>query len=234
MDHKAHDPNALHAWVIHKQFSGETSVNVTFFTAERGLLTCLCKGGRMPKKQGLLQPFTPLWVFVNAYPNRIYTQRIENEAPTIPLAGEALFSGLYINELLYHALKTDSPNQPLFEAYLSTLKGLSLAENRQEIEPLLRRFEWMLLDASGYALSLTHEAKTGLPITAIKNYQFIEGLGLVNASQGLSGFHLLAMSQDNLTHPETLKVAKYLMRKAINYLLEGVEIQARKLYNQTF
>jgi DNA repair protein RecO (recombination protein O) len=227
------ETKAAHAWIIHKNNSGETSINLTLFTAERGLIICLYKGGRTLKKQAILHPFTPIWVFIKTYPTRNYVQRIEHEAPTMPLSGEALISGIYINELLYRILPVEVPCQPLFEAYLITLRGLAFAKNRQEIEPLLRRFEWTLLDTCGYSISLTQEAKTQQPIEAENYYQFVDGLGLINASHGLPGSHIIAISQDQLTDPDTLKVAKFLMRKAINSLLEGVEIKARNLYNHS-
>lgn len=225
------ETKALHAWIIHKEDSGESSVRLTVFTAERGLIRCLCKGGRTPKKQSLLQLFTPSWIFTKSYPNQTFAERIEHEAPTIPLQGVALISALYINELIYRLLKTDYPNQSLFEAYLTTVSGLAFAKNRQQMETLLRRFEWTLLQASGHAIALGQEAHRGYKIEADKYYQFIEGLGLVSADQGLPGAQLLAMSQNDLSDPETLKVAKFVMRKAINHLLEGAEIKTRNLFN---
>lgn len=224
------ETEALHAWILHKRNSGESSVNLTLFTAERGLITCLYKGGRTAKKQAMLQIFTPCWVFVKSYTNLVYVQKIEHQASAIPLQGDALISGLYINELLYRVSGADSPHQGIFEAYLSTLTGLALVQNRQETERLLRRFEWMLLQASGYSLSLTEEVQTGKKIMPEGYYSFIEGLGLVQTTgQGISGAAILAISRDDLTHPETLRAAKYLMRKAINHLLDGVELKVRRL-----
>lgn len=228
------ETETLHAWILHKRNSGETSLNLTLFTAERGLLTCLYKGGRTAKKQGLIQSFTPCWIGVKNYSHTIYAQSIEPEAAAIPLSGDALISGLYLNELLYRILCPDSPQQAVFEAYLSTLTGLATAKNRYETEAFLRRFEWILLHANGYSLSLIQEARTGRSILPERQYQFIEGLGLVLAEQGLPGSAILAIAQDDLSDPETLTAAKYLMRKAINYLLDGARIKARNLYDQKF
>lgn len=214
------------AWVLHKIWTGETSARVTFLTAEQGLVTGLYKGGRKPEKQALLQPFIPLWLVLK----NTWVQNLESAASGIPLEGAALFSGLYINELLYRLLKTDAQPQ-LFDAYLATLRGLAITQTREEIEVLLRRFEWTLLKITGYAFSLTEEAQTGTPIFPDKHYIFRPGSGFYPISQGLSGAHILAISQDRLENHETLRIAKYIMRQAIDHLLGGVAIHTRKLYN---
>ncbi|MDI1352184.1 MAG: recombination protein O N-terminal domain-containing protein, partial [bacterium] len=109
---------SVQGWVIHKQWSGDTSARVYFFTRELGLLQCLCKGGRTPKKQSLLQAFTPLWLVVQERYNLYYTQSIESTFPMFQFESHALFSALYLNELLYYVLKPLYPDEELFNAYL--------------------------------------------------------------------------------------------------------------------
>src|SRR5215204_1975661 len=116
--------NPVHALVLHKQWSGETSALVSFFTREAGLIQCLCKGGRTQKKQAHLQVFTPLWLMVNERYSRHYVHSIESLNPTLRLSGDALFSGFYLNELLYYTLSPLEPEPELFEAYLHTLHAL--------------------------------------------------------------------------------------------------------------
>lgn len=221
---------SLQAWVIHKQWSGDTSANVSFFTRELGLVQCLCKGGRTPKKQSLLQAFTPLWVGVDERYDRYYTRTIESISPMLQLESNSLFSGLYINELLYYALSPVYPDAELFNAYLMTINGLALTQDRLVVESLLRRFEWILLKSCGYSFSLIQEARTGVAIIADAYYQFVAGEGLVSASKGFPGEYLLALADDNLSEPAYLKTAKIIMRQAIDHLLGGREIKARSLY----
>ncbi len=146
---------SLQAWVLHKQWSGDTSAKVSFFTQEFGLIQCHCRGGRTPKKQSLLQAFTPLWISVDERHDRYYANSLESTAPSLYLEGNALFSGLYVNELLYYALSPMYPDLELFDAYLQTVYGLASAQDKSAIESLLRRFEWSLLMACGAAFSLT-------------------------------------------------------------------------------
>lgn len=223
----------LQAWVIHKQWSGDTSARVSFFTRELGLVQCLCKGGRTPKKQALLQAFTPLWVIVDEKHGRYYARSIESISPMLQLESHSLFSALYINELLYYLVKTDSaPEVELFEAYLTTLNGLALAKDRLIIESLLRRFEWALLKVAGRCFSLSHEAHGGDLINAEEHYHLVASEGFIATTQGYKGAHLLAIAADNLSDPAVLQTAKMFMRQAIDYLLGGKEIKARKLYVQ--
>lgn len=221
---------SLQAWILHKYWSGDTSAQVSFYTQELGIIQCLCKGGRTPKKQSLLQAFTPLWIAVDERRERYYLRSIESCAPSLPLLGDALFSGLYINELLYYTLKPNDPDADLFAAYVETLTRLCLLQPNEQLESLLRRFEWTLLHACGASPSLQHEVSTGELISQHKRYQFIAGVGFLLAAQGIPGAHILALAKDNLDEADCLKSAKRIMRQAIDHLLDGREIKARALY----
>ena len=220
---------SLQAWVLHKQWSGDTSARVSFFTRESGLIHCLCKGGRTPKKQSLLQAFTPLWVHVDQKYDRYFARTIESVASMLPLEGNSLFSGLYINELLYYVLNQGEADSQLFDIYTQTLNGLSLSSERLVLEPLLRRFEWHLLQACGYSFSFREDARTGDELIPEAYYQFIAGEGFILAKQGIPGEHILALACDNLDEITYLKSAKLIMGQAIDHLLDGREIRARAL-----
>ncbi|KTD02512.1 DNA repair protein RecO [Fluoribacter gormanii] len=217
-------------WVLHKKWSGDTSAQVSFFTRELGVIQCLYKGGRTPKKQALLQPFTPLWINLVERRERYYAQTVESTSPSLQLAGSSLFAGLYINEILYYALSRNYSDPALFDAYLFTLNGLTLAKERLVIEALLRRFEWALLHACGYSFSLTQEAGTANSIVPNSYYQFVAGAGFILDSKGIPGEHILALAQNNLNEVLYLKSAKMIMRQAIDHLLGGREIKTRALY----
>ncbi len=222
---------SVQAWVIHKQWSGDTSARVSFFTRELGLIQCLCKGGRTQKKQSLLQAFTPLWVSIDERYDRYFAQSVESIAPMLQLEGVSLFSGLYVNELLYYVLSPANSYEELFNAYLTTLNGLALnSTDRFTVESLLRRFEWALLKNCGYSFSFTQEARTGALIAPNHYYHFVAGEGFISSSKGILGEHLLALSEDNLSEDVLLRSAKHIMRQAIDHLLGGREIQARNLY----
>lgn len=220
----------LQAWVLHKQWQGDTSARVSFFTLESGLIQCLCKGGRTPKKQAFLQPFIPLWVLVDERRGWYYTRSIESTSSMLALEGSSLFSGLYLNELLYYALNPLEPDPNLFQIYANTLKALVLTKDRLAIESSLRDFEWALIQSCGYSFSWMQEARTGVLISPENNYQFILEEGFVRLDQGIPGSHLLAIAEGKLEEPAVLRTAKNVMRQAVNHLVGGREIKARKLF----
>ncbi|MBA2648597.1 MAG: DNA repair protein RecO [Legionella sp.] len=221
---------SLEALVLHKQWQGDTSARVSLFTRESGLVHCFCKAGRTPKKQALLQAFGPLWISLNERYEPAYIQAVESRESPMELLGDALLSGLYINELLYYSLSAMNPEPELFDAYMVTLKSLVLSEHRTSIEVLLRRFEWILLSVCGYSFSLTQEAKTAACILPNAYYQFIAGEGFVSATQGIPGSHVIALAAGNLGESKFLHSAKMIMRQAIDHLVGGREIKARALY----
>lgn len=219
----------MNAWVLHKHWTGDTSARVVFFTRELGLIHCLCRGGRTLKKQAFLQPFTPLWLAVEERYDRFYTRSIEQHQPMLVLSGDSLFSGLYINELLYYALKPQYQDETLFDAYELILLALGRSQDRLVIEGQLRRFEWNLIKSCGHAFSFFQDARSDDAILENKYYQFIPGEGFVLQSGGIPGRYILALGEDNLDDLSCLKAAKMIMRKAIDHLLNGRELKSRAL-----
>lgn len=222
--------DGLQAWVLHKRWSGDTSAQITFFTREKGIVRAFSKGGRTPKKQSLLQAFTPLWLTLDVRREWHYVRDLDAMTPSLVLTGDSLFAALYINEILCHGLYQLDPSLLLYDNYVQTLQALTSTVNRLDIEAVLRRFEWQFLNACGYAFSLTHEALTFTPILPDQHYDFIAGEGFILAHKGIPGVSILAMSNDNLSEPIVLKAAKWVMRRAIDHAVDGRRIHARELY----
>ncbi len=225
--------DTLQAWVIHKYWSGDTSARVVFFTQEHGLLNCLYKGGRTPKKQALLQAFLPLCLTTDARGDAHFVRQLEIAETPIQLVGKPLFAGLYINELLYHILQPHDPHELLYSAYVQALSALTTTSERFAIEVILRRFEWVLLTTCGFHMSLTHDARSAIPIDTNSFYRFVAGEGFILAGEGVSGAHITAMAADQLENVAVLNVAKQVMRRAIDHALDGKEIKTRALYRQS-
>lgn len=224
--------DTLQAWVIHKYWSGDTSARVVFFTKQYGLINCLYKGGRTPKKQALIQAFLPLWLVMDLKRDAYFVRHLEIAASPAPLMGPSLIAGFYMNELLYYLLKSRDPHESLYCAYGQALEALAMmaAPDRLVIESILRRFEWVLLTACGLQMSLTHDARSARPIASNLFYQFIAGEGLIEAKTGIHGEHILAMANNDLSNAAVLGTAKHIMRRAIHYLLDGKELKTRALY----
>lgn len=219
------------AWILHKRLSGDTSTQITFFTREKGIVSCLCKGGRTPKKQAILQAFTPLWLSVELRKEWYYARQFESTALSLDIKGHALFAGLYINELLYLSLRPFDPHPDLYDAYLETLYKLVMVTDNLAIEVLLRRLEWMLLLACGQAISFT-EGHSRKKLVEDGCYQFTVHEGFIPTSTGLLGKDILAFAEGRVDEVAVLKTAKFIMRRAIDHLLGGKPLKSRALYGK--
>lgn len=217
-------------FILHQYAVGESSLYVTFFTRERGILKTRIKGGRTPKKKALFQSFIPLWITLQDKATMTYIQQVEIFANPIVLSGSSLFAGLYVNELLYYLLQPAQEEAGLFNLYQNTITQLSHVNSNVMLEGILRQFEWSLLEALGTQVSFTHERDGGLPIEPDECYHFMPGEGFFCASQGLKGEHLLAIAEQNFTQIQVLKTAKWIMRRSIEHLLDGRPIHSRSLY----
>lgn len=138
------------AFVLHSRPYKETSALVDFFTP-LGRLRAVLRGAR-GKAGALARPFVPLEVEFRGRSELKNVVRLEpNGIPNL-LSGEALFSGLYLNELMIRLLPAEDPHPALFDHYLATLPLLAAGN---PLEPLLRSFEWRLLDDLGYGFPWT-------------------------------------------------------------------------------
>jgi len=221
--------DALLGFVLHHRATGDTSADATFFTRERGLVKARFNSGRTPKKQSMLQPFTPLWLIFDEKKYGYYVRQIEIFSRTCVLIGQTIYAGLYVNELLHHALHPNQEDMDLFLVYEKTIQHLALSPTLSNIECILRRFEWALLESSGTNVSFFEDIE-GSAIIDDRAYHFIPGAGFSPNKQGLCGRHILAIAHDELDRPDVLKTAKLIMRHAIDHLLNGVPVRSRELW----
>ncbi|EJL08964.1 MULTISPECIES: DNA repair protein RecO [Pseudomonas] len=218
------------AYVLHSRAYRESSALVDFLTPQ-GRLRAVLRGAR-GKAGTLARPFVPLEVEFRGRGELKNVGRMESAGTSTWLNGEALFSGLYLNELLIRLLPAEDPHPAIFEHYAATL--LALAEGRA-LEPLLRAFEWRLLDDLGYGFALDMDIH-GAPIEAQGMYrlQVDAGLEQVQLLQpGLfNGTELLAMAQADWSAPGALAAAKRLMRQALAVHLGGRPLVSRELFRK--
>ncbi|HYQ49126.1 MAG TPA: DNA repair protein RecO C-terminal domain-containing protein, partial [Pseudomonas sp.] len=148
------------------------------------------------------------------------------------LHGDALFSGLYLNELLMRLLPAEAPQPELFEHYALTLQALAAG---RPLEPLLRAFEWRLLGDLGYAFSLSHDINDD-PIAADGLYRLRVDAGLERVhlvQPGLfNGTELIALAQVDWQAPGALLAAKRLMRQALAVHLGSKPLVSRELFRK--
>ena len=218
----------LAAYVLHSRAYRESSALVDFLTPQ-GRLRAVLRGAR-GKAGSLARPFIPLEAAFRGRSELKTVGRLEPGGIPNLLAGEALFSGLYLNELLIRLLPAEDPHPAIFQHYALTV--LALAEGRA-IEPLLRSFEWRLLDELGYGFALDLDSQ-GQPIAEHGVYRLHTETGLVPVGQlqpgVFQGGELLAMAAADWSAPGALAAAKRLMRQALAPHLGGRPLVSRELF----
>ncbi|MEN5237354.1 MULTISPECIES: DNA repair protein RecO [Pseudomonas] len=223
-------PTPQPAYVLHSRPYKETSALVDFLTPQ-GRVRAVLRRAR-GKGGSQVRPFVPLEVELRGRGELKTVWRLDSNGIAAWLHGDALFSGLYLNELLMRLLPAEAPQPALFEHYTLTLQALAAG---RPLEPLLRSFEWRLLDELGYAFSLEHDVNDD-PVAAEGLYrlQVDAGLQRVELFQpGLfKGTELQALAQADWDAPGALLAAKRLMRQALAVHLGPKPLVSRELFRK--
>lgn len=220
------------AYVLHSRAYRDSSALVDLLTLHQGLQRVVWRGARGQRRKLTPQPFVPLLVGMTGRSELKTLTQAEVAGGFALLQGELLFSGLYLNELLVRLLRPGDAQPLLFAGYQQALEHLAQGA---AVEPILRRFEWQLLDILGYGFSLTEDAN-GRPIDAQRRYVWHATDGLqpladpLLSDGGLPGSALLAMAVDDWQQANTLRAAKRLMRQALGAHLGDRPLVSRQLF----
>lgn len=225
------------AIVLHSRPYRETSQLVDLFSRHHGRLRVVARGGRGGRgaKGFALRPFVPLIVGWSGR-GELKTLTTAEVLGAGPLwAGERLYLGLYINELLVRLVPEHCADEQLFDHYRQLLTELPIADP----EPLLRVFELTLLRALGYGLDLDFDSATGVPISAGQWFAFRAGGGLVRVDGHdrllpdhcyFAGEHLLAIAKNRYDDQAVRRSAKRLLRLALQPHLGVRPLHTRDLF----
>ncbi len=222
------------AFVLHTRPYRDTSLLVELFCQERGRISAVARGARRPgaRWRPLLQPFVPLLVSWQGRGELKTLVQLERAAPAGLLAGDALWCGLYLNELLIRLVAVEDPQPRLFAYYQLVLGELAAGG---AMEPLLRLFERRLLDALGYGFSWEHQADGLRPLAPDQHYRFQPEAGFIplpaeGAAAGYCGADLLAIAADDYAQATARSAAKRIMREALAPLLGPRPLKSRALF----
>ncbi|MCC1495610.1 DNA repair protein RecO [Alcanivorax sp. 1008] len=211
-------------WVLHRRPYRNTSVIVDLLSADSGRVAAIARGGQ---RQPLLQPFRPLWVEWRGRGELRSLGAIEPAGVAFALQGEALYCGLYLNEMLVRLLHRDDAHPELQEVYAATLAALAAKELPVDI--ILRHFELRLLDLIGYGLSLDQDAN-GQPLLSGLRYRLSPGQGLLLDVSGPFSGEILNDIAAGHWHDEARRLARDLMREALSPHLGGRPLVSRSLF----
>lgn len=228
------DHHSVAAFVLHTRPYRETSQLVDLFSAELGRFTLVAKGSRAARSplKGVLQPFSCLSVSWRGRGDLKTLTKAETVGFGPRLTGDRLFYGLYLNELVYYLLEANTAFPEVFAAYG---EALTLLIDTPVPELPLRRFEFLLLEALGYAVDFEMTADAELPVEAGLLYGFERELGFVarekcQESHLFLGAHLLAFAERRFDTPAILQAAKRFSRLALQPYLGQRRLRSRELF----
>ncbi|UHL65522.1 DNA repair protein RecO [Paralcaligenes sp. KSB-10] len=138
------------AYLLHAAPWRETSLIIQAFTRDHGNVALVAKGAKRPFStlRPVLSMFQPLDLSWSGG-SEVKTLTRAECAGIRPLTGRAHMSAWYMNELLLRLLPREDPHAILFDAYDAAL--LQLAQG-SSAAGALRRFEWTLLNETGYGV----------------------------------------------------------------------------------
>jgi DNA repair protein RecO (recombination protein O) len=219
-------------YILHHRPYRDTSRILEVLVRDHGRLTLFARGVRGPKPRfgGVLQPFEPLLLSFQLGREAGQLTGAESAASTPPLPAGSLMAGFYLNELLLKLTTRHDPMAEVFEDYRQALGGLRAGGS---VEAVLRVFEKRLLEATGYGVDLTSEARTGRAIEPDGLYRFQASQGLMPAREGdgdaVAGRSLLALAREELGERRALEDARRVLQAALADRLEGKELATRRV-----
>jgi DNA repair protein RecO (recombination protein O) len=219
-------------YILHHRPYRDTSRILEVLVRDHGRLTVFARGVRGPKPRfgGVLQPFDLLLLSFQLGREAGQLTGAESAESAAPLPAGSLMSGFYLNELLLKLTTRHDPMAEVFEEYRRALSGLRAGGR---VEAVLRVFEKRLLEAVGYGVDLSSEARTGKAIEAQGFYRFRASEGLVPAPRGdsdaVAGTSILALAREELGEGRDLEDARKVLKAALAERLEGKELATRKV-----
>jgi len=220
------------AYVLHRRPYSDSSLLVELFSLGQGRQPVVARGARKASKRGRppLQPFLPIWAAWRGRGEVGTLTDAEPRAASFELAGERLFCGMYLNELVMKLTPRGEPLEGLFHLYEQTLERLG---RDGAVAPVLRTFELAMLEELGYGMLLTHSAEDR-PVSPDLWYEYAPDQGPTPVSDpgpaAVRGATLLAMAEKDFSDPEVRREALRVMRRIIDHHLDHRALKSRELF----
>lgn len=225
-------------FLLHTRPFRESSLIATFMTDSDGRQDLIARSARTGRKRQASPPL-PFCLYELSWTGRGSLRNLQFFEPltaAVRLGGQRLYCGFYLNELLYRLLKRHDPEPLLLEHYAAALQSLADVAD-SEVEPVLRRFELVLLAMLGYGLDLSRD-ETGRPLQAGEYYVFTPETGLRrvalhDSASPLSadGRSFLAIGQGDFVDDAVRRLAKTVLRTALAVYLGSTPLRSRALFS---
>ncbi len=225
------------AYILHTRPYRDTSLLIDLLTPDYGRVTAVARGVRKSKtpKRQLLNPFSRLLVSWQGRTDMKLLTLFESDNHFLSLTANYLYSGFYLNELLVRLLPEMDSHNGIFYAYEHSLCALQKCD---EIEPLLRDFEFRLLAELGYGLDFSQDVRNHCAIQPAGFYECHVQEGFYAAAPDLpedfliKGEVLLAIGRGDYSQANTRLAAKKLARRLLKPLLGSRPLNSRALFTQ--
>lgn len=188
------------AYVLHRYDWSETSLILEVFTRHHGRIALVAKGVKRPSSsfRPILLPLQPLHLAYGGDADIKTLKAAEWQGGHVMPTGDALMSGLYLNELLLLLLAREDPHPRLFDVYARVVQ-LIASEHGEVLETALRAFELLLLREVGLLPTLDAQTMTLEGLEPDERYSLVPEGGLRQASatdrSSLSGAQWTALQQ---------------------------------------
>ena len=179
------------AYVLHSYDWSESSLILEVFCRRQGRVALVAKGAKKPSSnfRPVLLPLQPLlltYTLAGDGAGDIHTLKgAEWVGGHVMPTGDALLSGLYLNELLLRLLARADAHAGLFDVYAGVVRVLA-SEHGDALEPVLRSFELLLLRDLGLLPTLDAETATLANLRPEGRYTLVAEGGLRTASQPIA------------------------------------------------
>lgn len=219
-------------FLLHSTPYRETSLVLDLFTREHGRIAAVAKGAKRAHSalRAVLLQFQPLSATWSGRGELRLLVGAEWLGGMAAPQGGALLSAFYLNELLMRLLAREDAHPLLFDAYEAALRALGARQAPQD--EVLRRFEWRLLQESGYAPDLERDT-SARPIDAAGSYRWRPAQGFVACEPedagAVAGATLHELAEGRFQANERRQQAKYLMRAILSHHLEGAPLHTRQI-----
>ena len=216
-------------YVLRRRSYSETSLLLDLLTSESRYVHALYRGA----KRKATTPIDLFAEYAMSWRPRVglVTVRSCELKRVSTLTGDALYAGLYVNELVRRGMQENQIVEDVHPAYQTTLHLLE--DRTADMDVVLRTFERRFLKAMGFELEFHREQATGDVISSDSRYRFDPIVGFSKSAEAdlaaYPGHVLLNISVDRFEQPETRQAAKLILRDALYHHLGERALKARSL-----
>ena len=208
------------AVLLHSTNFRESSLIVSFFSLDFGLIKLVAKGAKL-KNSKFSNIKVPGATFKIEFGGRSELKNLFTcETIGSIIIKESNFKiYLYLNELILKTLELEAPMKMIFNDLINLFKELETVKDPLEKELKLRRFEYGLIVELGYEFSLMDD-NTGRKIERSKFYEFVPNRGFQETNKKgnntCSGITIINFNNGIIENDQSKQFLKYIMKSSLD------------------